>query len=127
MSKIIFHCLVKPAEAEDLAAAFRRALSAFAQRGRVSEPEVSFGSGAADEQLVSQWELENPEQELADRAVFRYELSFATYSGSLNELAMDLSELLTPRADLPPDAVLREFDELLQNAATYPWNVAVYR
>jgi len=127
MSKIVFHCLVKPTESEALAEAFRTKLSEFDRAGRVSDVAVSVASADTDAQLVEQWERENPKEPLGERKVFRYLLSFDQQGGSLNELAMDLSELLTPRAELPPDPVLREFDELLESVATYPWNVAVFR
>lgn len=127
MSKIVFHCLVKPAESEALAEAFRAKLSEFDRGGRISDVDVSLASADTDAQLVEQWERENPKEPLEDRKVYRYVLSFEQHGGSLNELAMDLSELLTPRAELPPDPVLREFDEMLESVATYPWNVAVFR
>lgn len=127
MSKIVFHCLVKPTESEALAEAFRTKLSEFDRAGRVSDVDVSVASADTDAQLVEQWERENPKEPLGERKVFRYLLSFDQHGGSLNELAMDLSELLTPRAELPPDPVLREFDEMLESVATYPWNVAVFR
>nr|WP_120492202.1 hypothetical protein [Corynebacterium lactis] len=127
MSTIVFNCLVKPEEADKLAEAFAAKLSEFSRAGRVESVEVGLEEGLADEQLVSQWEQENPEESLGERKVFKYVLRFEMSGGSLNELAMDLSELLTPRVDLPPDPVLREFDEMLETVATYPWNVAVFR
>lgn len=127
MSRIVFNCLVKPEEAESLAEAFRARLEGFAGAGRVSDVDVALAPAEADEQLVEQWERENPEESLGDRKVFRYVLSFELLGESLNELAMDLSELLTPRAELPPDPVLRQFEEMLESVATYPWNVAVFR
>lgn len=127
MSTIVFNCLVKPEEAGKLAEAFSAKLSEFARAGRVEDVQVQLEEGLADEQLVSQWAQENPDESLEDRQVFKYVLRLQPLGGSLNELAMDLSELLTPRADLPPDPVLREFDEMLETVATYPWNVAVFR
>lgn len=127
MSTIVFNCLVKPADAESLAEAFRTKLDDFDRAGRISDVEVSLASAETDAQLVEQWQRENPKESLGDRKVFRYVLKFEQHGGSLNELAMDLSELLTPRSELPPDPVLREFDEMLESVATYPWNVAVFR
>lgn len=125
MSTIIFDCLVPPAESEDLAEAFKASLAEFEKQGRISDVTVSVAATDVEQQLVEQWETEHPDEFIDDRSGFRYTLSFEKLRGSLNELAMDLSELLTPATDLPPDYVLREFDELLQGVATYPWTVNV--
>lgn len=125
MSTIIFDCLVPPAESEDLAEAFKASLAEFEKQGRISDVAVSVAATDVEQQLVEQWETEHPDEFIDDRSGFRYTLSFEKLRGSLNELAMDLSELLTPATDLPPDYVLREFDELLQGVATYPWTVNV--
>lgn len=125
MSTIIFDCLVPPAESKDLAEAFKASLAEFEKQGRISDVAVSVAATDVEQQLVEQWETEHPDEFIDDRSGFRYTLSFEKLRGSLNELAMDLSELLTPATDLPPDYVLREFDELLQGVATYPWTVNV--
>lgn len=125
MSTIIFDCLVPPAESEDLAEAFKASLAEFEKQGRISDVAVSVAATDVEQQLVEQWETEHPDEFIDDRSGFRYTLSFEKLRVSLNELAMDLSELLTPATDLPPDYVLREFDELLQGVATYPWTVNV--
>lgn len=125
MSTIIFDCLVPPAESNDLAEAFKAQLVGFEKEGRISDVRVSVDPAEVEQQLREQWETEHPDEPIEDRSGFRYTLTFSKLAGSLNELAMDLSELLTPKTDLPPDPVLREFDELLQGVATYPWTVNV--
>lgn len=127
MSRIVFNCLVDPAASEPLAQAFRDRLNEFAEAGRVSDAVVTVAPAETDAQLVQQWQREHPAEPLGTREVHRYDLSFELLAGSLNELAMDLSELLTPRAELPPDPVLRQFDQTLESTARFPWNVAVFR
>ena len=125
MSEIIFDCLVLEAETEQLREAFAAELEKYEEQGRIAEAAISLTPNGSNKTLEEQWESENPDEPLGDRSVYRYVLTFERKSGSINELAMDLAELLTPKEDLPPDPVQREFDELLLGVATYPWAVVV--
>ncbi|MFC3849612.1 hypothetical protein ACFORJ_05485 [Corynebacterium hansenii] len=125
MSAIVFDCLVPPADADDLARAFAARLGQLESEGKISNSDVIVSDAPADEQLLEQWERENPDVPLGDREMRRYTLDIAGLQGSLNSLTMDLSRLLTPAAQLPDDPVLREFDDMLEEVARYPWSVAV--
>lgn len=125
MSAIYFDCLVLPSDVDSLANAFTAQLQEFEKAGRISGVTVSHQPAPVEKQLVEQWEEQNPDEPLGERAVERYELEFTKESGSLNALAMDLSKLLTPEAELPADPVLREFEELFEEVATYPWMVRI--
>lgn len=125
MSEIIFDCLVLEAETEQLREAFVAELEKYEKQGRITGSAVSVTFNGSNKVLEQQWETEHPDEPLADRSVYRYGLTFERKTGSINELAMDLAELLTPKEELPPDPVQREFDELLLGVATYPWAVAV--
>lgn len=46
---------------------------------------------------------------------------------SLNSLAMGLSRILTPRAQLPSDPVALEQQDQFETPALYPWTVEVFR
>lgn len=125
MPAIVFDCLVKPEETDDLARAFTARLGHLEAEGRITGYDVAVGDAPTDEQLLEQWERENPGEPLGDRAMRRYTLDLTGVAGSLNSLTMDLSRLLTPAAELPDDPVLREFDDMLEEIAVYPWSVAV--
>lgn len=125
MPAIVFDCLVPPADADDLTRAFSARLDMFRDRGRIAGADVAVSEAPADDQLVEQWERENPDVPVGDREMRRYTLDVDGLQGSLNALAIDMSKLLTPEVKLPDDPVLREFDELLEEAARYPWKVVV--
>ena len=48
-------------------------------------------------------------------------------ASSYNALAMGLSRILTPKADLPRDPVLLQQQDRFEEAAIYPWTVEVLR
>ena len=125
MPAIIFECLVPPADSDDLARAFAARLGQLEAEGKISNADVIVSDAPADDQLLEQWERENPDEPVGDRTMRRYTLDLAGLEGSLNALTMDLSRLLTPAAKLPDDPVLREFDDMLEEVARSPWSVAV--
>ncbi len=125
MPAIVFDCLVPPADSDDLARAFSARLGQLESEGKISNADVIVSDAPVDEQLIEQWERENPDEPVGDRVMRRYTLDLAGLQGSLNALTMDLSRLLTPAAPLPDDPVLRQFDDMLENVARYPWMVAV--
>lgn len=46
---------------------------------------------------------------------------------SLNSLAMGLSRILTPKAELPRDPVMLEDQDRFEAPSIYPWTVEVFR
>ena len=62
----------------------------------------------------------------AEAEVFRYSIT-PEGADSLNRLAMGLSRILTPKADLPRDPVLLEDQDRFESPSIYPWTVEVFR
>lgn len=57
----------------------------------------------------------------------RYDVEIVDAQGSLNELAMGLSRLLTPQANLPADPLALLDENRFELPASYPWWVEVRR
>ena len=127
MTSIVFDCLILPEESEMLADAFRARLQSLGQPADVTESDSPEAGGDRFEQLLGQWEEEHPKVPIGGRVLRRYVINADGISGSVNGLAMTLSKLLTPDVKLPDAPELREFDELLQGAANYPWYVEIKR
>lgn len=125
MPAIVFDCLVLPEETDGLARAFIARLARAEAEGRITGHTVAVSDAPTDDQLLEQWERENPGEPVGERTMRRYSLEVDGVAGSLNSLTMDLSRLLTPAAELPDDPVLRQFDDMLESIAVYPWSVAV--
>ncbi|WP_295628662.1 hypothetical protein [uncultured Corynebacterium sp.] len=125
MPAIVFECLVPASDVDDLGRAFSIRLAHLEEQGKISGSDVVVTEAPLDEQLLEQWTREHPDEPVGDRVMRRYSLELEGVDGSLNALAMDLSRLLTPAAKLPDDPVLREFDDMLEEIARYPWTVAV--
>ncbi len=130
MSVIAFDCLVLPDQAEVLAEAFDAVLERCEELGRVRDVSVTWkdqpaGVAEIERELIGQWNVEHPGEPVGNRSVHRYVIEFSRVSGSINELAMDLSQILTPRAELPASPVSRQWELEFENAAIYPWSVRV--
>ncbi|MBV7296155.1 hypothetical protein KRX51_09560 [Corynebacterium sp. TAE3-ERU12] len=125
MSAINFICLVSPEEVTPLAEAFRTRLTDFAEAGRLESFDIAISDVDLDVQLRQQWERQHPEQSLGQRSEHQYHITVEGLKGSLNELTMKLSRLLTTDAPLPPDPVYREFDAMLEAVSQYPWFVTI--
>lgn len=89
---------------------------------RVAEPDVPEETTA---QLRRVYEEERG-VEPGDAAVQRY-LIESEGAGSVNQLAMGLSRVLTPKAELPKDPVALERQMDFELPAVYPWAVEVLR
>ena len=57
----------------------------------------------------------------------RFVISAPDFTGSVNQLAMRLSRILTPAVNLPPDRVLLENELDFEVPAIYPWIVQAER
>lgn len=125
MTKIHFNCLVLPEEAPQLADAFRARIDGLIAEGKLSGAEIDVNAANEDPQLMEQWERQNPDSSVEGREMRRYSIDVNGVTGSVNGLAMSLSKLLTPDADLPPDPVYRQFDDLLEAVAHYPWHLEI--
>lgn len=89
---------------------------------RETEPDVHEDMLA---QLRRVYEEERGE-EPGDAVVHRYFI-VAEGASSLNQLAMGLSRVLTPKAELPNDPVALERQMDFELPAVYPWAVEVLR
>ncbi|EPD69952.1 hypothetical protein HMPREF1219_00897 [Corynebacterium pyruviciproducens ATCC BAA-1742] len=59
--------------------------------------------------------------------VVRFVILAPDFTGSVNQLAMRLSRVLTPAVNLPADRVLLENEQEFEVAAIYPWMVVAER
>ncbi|KQB86690.1 hypothetical protein [Corynebacterium lowii] len=132
MPQIQFDVLIPDARAEELRGAFNKAGQRLQEAGRVREialdydPEPAMAAGVT-EQLSEIFEREHEGKTLEQARVRRYTLSVEGVAGSVNELTMSLSRILTPQADLPHDPVLLENEAAHEQPAHYPWTVEVRR
>ena len=67
MPAIIFECLVPPADSDDLARAFAARLGQLEAEGKISNADVIVSDAPADDQLLEQWERENPDEPVGAR------------------------------------------------------------
>lgn len=125
MTTIHFNCLVLPAEATQLTDAFRTRIDGLISEGKLADATIDVTAAEQDPQLIEQWERQNPDSTVGDREMRRYSIEVNGVTGSVNGLTMTLSKLLTPDADLPPDPVYRQFDDLLEAVARFPWHVEI--
>lgn len=132
MPAIQFDVLCPPAAAAEVGAAFQRALDILVRNGKLA-------SGSAENQgmllidapsltqLRQTYETDrgvDPAEEGAE--VHRF-LIRADGVDSYNRLAMGLSRILTPKADLPRDPAALEQQDQFEVASIYPWMVEVLR
>ncbi|MEH0148080.1 hypothetical protein V6D40_10475 [Corynebacterium sp. Q4381] len=132
MPAIIFDVLVPPAHAPQIGAAFQRALDILVARGKltagqVREEGIVLIDAPISSQLASTYEADRGTDPADDGAeVHRYRIG-AEGAASYNQLAMGLSRILTPKADLPADPAALEQQDRFEVPAIYPWTVEVLR
>ena len=106
MPVIQFDVLVPNAQAERVAEIFTTATDKLVESGSLSSADVTrpkapqFPEGL-EEQLRQNYRDEHEDRDLEDASVHRYDIAVAGVSGSVNQLGMVLSRLLTPHAVLP--------------------------
>ena len=131
MSAIHFDVLVPRGQAQPLGEVFATAgaklhAARHADAVETSRTELD-AAGPLAKELSRVYEDEHDGRALEDLSLQRYTLSLRGFGGSLNQLAMALSRLLTPPAQLPDDRVLRENERSFEVPALYPWTVAIER
>lgn len=117
---------------EDLGATFQRALDILVQRGRLSSGNVTHERAIdVDPGVVAElrevYERDHDGREAGEASMHRYLIEAADDSVSYNELAMSLSRILQPKADLPLDPVALERQLDFEAPAIYPWTVEIRR
>lgn len=129
MSVIRFDVLVPPAAAGEVKAAFQRALDILVRRGMLASGTVGMEQVRIDDsvrtQLAETYERDRGEDP-GDAPVHRYRIEVEG-AQSLNSLAMGLSRILTPKAELPRDPVMLEDQDRFEAPSIYPWTVEVFR
>ncbi|MCH6196732.1 hypothetical protein MHT86_04355 [Corynebacterium mastitidis] len=132
MPQIQFDVLIPDDRAERLRAAFDAAADKLRSSGRARGAEASFDPDPAVpaevvEQLREIFREEHEGRDLEGARVRRYTLDVDGLEGSVNELTMSLSRMLTPPAELPQDPVLLANEAAHERPARYPWTVEVRR
>ena len=69
--------------------------------------------------------MSHEDRDLEDASVYRYDIAVTGVSGSVNQLGMVLSRLLTPHAVLPKDHVLLEDELAHERPAIFPWSLSI--
>lgn len=132
MPRIQFDVLVPPAHAGKLAEAFQRALDILVRREKLSSASLEAqGPVLLDAHVTAEFArtYESDRGFTADEEgaeVHRY-LIHAEGVDSYNRLAMGLSRILTPKAELPRDPVALEQQDRFEVPALFPWTVTILR
>lgn len=132
MPVIQFDVLVPDAAADEVGQAFSRALEILVRRGMLESADVFHERAPrVDESVTAQLEDvyradrgEDPEE--AGARAHRYRIE-AQGAASYNQLAMGLSRILTPKADLPRDPAALQQEERFEQPSIYPWVVDILR
>lgn len=129
MSVIQFDVLVPPAAAGEVRDAFQRALDILVRREMLASGTVAMQRVRIDDsvraELAETYERDRGEPaEGAETHRYRIDVEGAD---SLNSLAMGLSRILTPKAELPRDPVMLEDQDRFEAPSIYPWTVEVFR
>lgn len=129
MPTIQFDILVPPDKAPEVRDAFSRALDILVRHRKLTSGQVSMEQVLLDdtvtEQLRTTYE-QNRGEPAGDAVVHRLRAEVEG-AASLNSLAMGLSRILTPKADLPSDPVRLEQEQRFEMPSIYPWVVEVFR
>lgn len=129
MSVIQFDVLVPPAAAGEVRDAFQRALDILVRREMLASGTVAMQRVRIDDSVRAELAetYERDRGEPADGAeTHRYRIDVEG-TESLNSLAMGLSRILTPKAELPRDPVMLEDQDRFEAPSIYPWTVEVFR
>ncbi|MET3944011.1 hypothetical protein [Corynebacterium mucifaciens] len=129
MSMIQFDVLVPPAAAGEVRDAFQRALDILVRREMLASGTVAMQRVRIDDSVRAELAetYERDRGEPADGAeTHRYRIDVEG-AESLNSLAMGLSRILTPKAELPRDPVMLEDQDRFEAPSIYPWTVEVFR
>ena len=129
MSVIQFDVLVPPAAAGEVRDAFQRALDILVRREMLASGIVAMQRVRIDDSVRAELAetYERDRGEPADGAeTHRYRIDVEG-AESLNSLAMGLSRILTPKAELPRDPVMLEDQDRFEAPSIYPWTVEVFR
>lgn len=132
MPTIQFDVLVPPAYADEIAEAIQRALDILVRREKLSSASLEAqGPVLLDAHVTAEFArtYESDRGFTADEEgaeVHRY-LIHAEGVDSYNRLAMGLSRILTPKADLPRDPVALEQQDRFELPALFPWTVTILR
>ena len=129
MSVIQFDVLVPPAAAGEVRDAFQRALDILVRREMLASGTVAMQRVRIDDSVRAELAetYERDRGEPADGAeTHRYRIDVEG-AESLNSLAMGLSRILTPKAELPRNPVMLEDQDRFEAPSIYPWTVEVFR
>lgn len=132
MPVIQFDVLVPAEPAEALRLRFLSAGEKLAQAGVLAamevgcQPDPQLPEGVL-ESLRQTYRDDHDGRDLVGANAVRYRLEPQGFSGSVNQLAMALSRLLTPAVELPDDPVLLENELAFELPAAYPWWVEILR
>lgn len=131
MPTIQFDVLVPDdAAGKQVEEAFSRAVEILVRHERLTSGSVERDKDPnVHEDMVAQFRRafeEERGEEPGDAIVQRYLIS-AEGASSVNQLAMGLSRVLTPKAELPNDPVALERQMDFELPAVYPWAVEVLR
>lgn len=132
MPSIQFDVYCPPDAAIEVGDAFARALGILVRRGRLDSGSVEAeGIVLVDAPVLAELRSTYERDRGADPAdegaqVHRFTIN-ATGASSYNSLAMGLSRLLTPKADLPRNPAALEQQDRFEVASIYPWTVEVLR
>ena len=132
MPIIQFDVLVPHAQAQRVGEVFETATTKLVAAGKLSSASVQCHSTPAlyegiEEQLRENYRNEHHGDDLEDAEVYRYDIAVDGVTGSINQLAMVLSRLLTPHAVLPKDHVLLEDEAAHELPAIFPWTLEIRR
>lgn len=132
MPNIQFDVLVPNAQAERVREIFAAAVDKLVDSGKLSSARVTRENqpkllDGIEEQLRQTYRDEHEDQDLEDANVYRYVIGIDGLDGSVNQLAMVLSRLLTPHAVLPKDHVLLEDEKAHERPAIFPWTLDITR
>ncbi len=132
MPTIQFDVLVPDPAAAEVAAAFQRALDILVRRGMLSSGAVTHDEPPLlDDPTLAQlgevYRADRGTDPDADGARVHRFLIDAAGADSYNRLAMGLSRVLTPKAELPRDPAALMLQERFEVASIYPWTVEIRR
>ena len=130
MPMIQFDVLVPDDQAERVAEIFSTATQKLVDNNSLTSADVTHVEEPAiqeglEEQLRQTYRDEHEDRDLEGASVHRYEIAVEGVTGSVNQLTMVLSRLLTPHAVLPKDHVLLEDEVAHERPAIFPWSVQV--